>query len=396
MRIFVYEHLTGGGLLGDAAPPASLMGEGLAMLTAVTQDFVAAGHEVRVLVDARLIDDKFAGIPESQVAALRALLAQCEVRRVASAAELVDRFGEFRAVADWSLIIAPESDNCLLNLQARARACGGRLLGVNAALCRLASSKTRTAEFLAAHGIAAPRGVAFAASAINTSQIDSDALHGLRFPLVLKPDDGCGSLGMRTVPTPAAWQEFLMDSTFPLSATRWRLEEFRSGIAASTAVLLGSRESICLPPCFQHLGGESGLAYRGGAVIQDIAVRERAMHLAAQVASACLEFNSEERASLGWLGIDMVLAAPDAHGGTPSDVCVIEINPRLTTSYVGLRRLLSASSPHNLAGGMLALAAGELCELAWGDCAIEFDAHGNVRQIPAPLPDEHRRNKTPT
>lgn len=47
---------------------------------------------------------------------------------------------------------------------------------------------------------------------------------------------------------------------------------------------------------------------------------------------------------------------------------VIEINPRLTTSYLGLRK----ACEQNLAEVMLKWAAGEIIELTWRPQTIEF------------------------
>ena len=53
---------------------------------------------------------------------------------------------------------------------------------------------------------------------------------------------------------------------------------------------------------------------------------------------------------------------------------VIEINPRLTTSYVGLRALART----NLAAAMLAVVAGQSANLCFGTEQVEFTADGTV------------------
>ncbi|HEV3003063.1 MAG TPA: ATP-grasp domain-containing protein, partial [Pirellulales bacterium] len=71
----------------------------------------------------------------------------------------------------------------------------------------------------------------------------------------------------------------------------------------------------------------------------------------------------------GYLGVDLVLGGPD----DGSDDVVIEINPRLTTSYIGLR----AACRENLAAAMLALAVRQPYNLTFRDQRIEFSADGN-------------------
>ena len=105
--------------------------------------------------------------------------------------------------------------------------------------------------------------------------------------------------------------------------------------------------------------------YLGGSLPLPAALAARAARLAVR-AVGCLS------PSRGYLGVDLVLG--DDPGGV-ADV-VIEINPRLTTSYVGLRALLEG----NLAATMLAIAAGQSPELCWKTGPIAFDAAGGVRQ----------------
>jgi tyramine---L-glutamate ligase len=70
------------------------------------------------------------------------------------------------------------------------------------------------------------------------------------------------------------------------------------------------------------------------------------------------------------VGGDLILGRePDG-----SEDCVIEVNPRLTTSFVGLR----AAARSNLAEAMLQIAQGEEGNIQFADRAIEFDSSGNV------------------
>ena len=75
--------------------------------------------------------------------------------------------------------------------------------------------------------------------------------------------------------------------------------------------------------------------------------------------------------TVGYIGVDLVLGS--SVDGT-SDV-VIEVNPRLTTSYVGLR----AASHINLAQAMIDVAGGKLVEMSCCSELIQFSADGTVR-----------------
>ena len=76
-------------------------------------------------------------------------------------------------------------------------------------------------------------------------------------------------------------------------------------------------------------------------------------------------------ATQGYVGIDLVLGS--AEDGS-ADV-VVEINPRLTTSYVGLRQLLKT----NLAAAMIEAAAGRPVELVPRSAASRIHCRGADR-----------------
>ena len=67
----------------------------------------------------------------------------------------------------------------------------------------------------------------------------------------------------------------------------------------------------------------------------------------------------------GYVGVDVVLGDNDQ---------VIEINPRLTTSYVGLRALAET----NLAEAMLRVVGGEEVSLRWRPGMVCFGADGTL------------------
>src|SRR5690606_21918601 len=74
---------------------------------------------------------------------------------------------------------------------------------------------------------------------------------------------------------------------------------------------------------------------------------------------------------LGFVGVDMVLT------DDPDDDAVIEINPRLTTAYVGLRRL----TKDNLAAWLAPELGGQAgAEPTWqNDLSVRYDGGGRVQ-----------------
>jgi len=260
-------------------------------------------------------------------------------------------FTHLARVADWTVVIAPEFDRLLARRCQAVEGVGGRLLGPGGELVELAANKTALCAHLAEMGIATPPGIAWDGATAWPQ--------GLDYPVVLKPNDGAGSQDIAILVGPPE------EAAQPRQRT-WRIERYQPGLAASVAVLAGPAGYDVLQPCRQRLSGDGRLTYQGGSLPLPATLNERARELARRVVAALSE-------PFGYFGIDLILGAdPEGH----SD-CVVEVNPRLTTSYVGLRRACRA----NLAGAMLDMAGGRRVDLSWHDESLEFDVSGEVRIV---------------
>jgi predicted ATP-grasp superfamily ATP-dependent carboligase len=319
VRVFVYEYLTARGLGADPADPLHPMyREGRAMRDAVAADFAA--------------------LPGCAVATLDGV----------SEADEPAAFTARAAAADWSLVIAPEFDNILAARCRWVRDAGGRLLGPDPEAVELTADKLALAEHWRAHGVPTP------------ATTDREPTPCEAFPVVWKLRDGCGSTAT-----------FLLREGFDLARARAAvaageyagpmiLQEFVPGVAASVAFLCGPVGNTPLLPAAQHLSGDGRFRYRGGEIPLAADLAGRAVRLAAR-AVGCVP------GLLGYVGVDLIL-------GAARDVAV-EINPRLTTSYVGLRALAVGS----LAGPVLRAAAGDSPgQLAWTGDAVRFTPDGSV------------------
>lgn len=343
MRVFAYEMLTAGGLpIGNLKPdtdlvavPASLLAEGRAMIEALATDLAACRDvEVDLLWNVNLT-------PPS--------LSRARVHRVGDPAEEQAAFDELSQSADGAILIAPETDGLLAERCRRVLAAGGRLLGPGIELVELASDKALTAAHLAAAGVRVPGGITLSAG----ESLPRD----FPYPAVLKPRDGAGSQNTILIadPSSAARHEAVNQPS--------RLEQYCAGRAASVAFLAGSAHRVLLPACWQRLSEDGRFTYHGGSTIVDEALRARAWRLAEQVAQAL-------PTPYGYVGIDLVLGA-DSSGAADY---AIEVNPRLTTSYVGLRRAVRG----NLAQTWLDLLAGQKPSLSFVSHAVEFDADERI------------------
>ena len=150
------------------------------------------------------------------------------------------------------------------------------------------------------------------------------------FPVVLKPNDGAGSDSVQIVHSAATVK-------LPANSTAHRVEQFIEGQPVSVSVIRGDSGVNLLPPTGQRFDAQPIGHYVGAKFPLPDDIAHRATRLAEQCANAL-------PATRGYFGIDMVIADE----GPKSD-CVIEVNPRLTCSYVHLRKIV----PENLAAMML-------------------------------------------
>jgi tyramine---L-glutamate ligase len=336
---FLYEYVTGGGMLADspsAVPTGSLLREGAAMIRALAED-------VQKMPDTDVVVFRDVRLPGLSLPASRMI----EIR---DGEEERQHLWRAAGEADWTLLIAPETGGSLLNRCRIVEAAGGRLLSPGSALIELATDKQRCAEHLRAAGVPVPPG--------RCLQPGQTLPADFPYPAVLKPIDGAGSLGVQLV----------LDRNSPYDplelGTMARLEQFCPGVAASVAVLCGPGGLVALPACRQRLTEDGRFGYLGGDTPLADAWAQRAERLAFAAFHAL-------PAAVGYAGVDLVLGdSPDG-----SRDVVVEVNPRLTTSYVGLRRLITA----NLAGAMRKVALGGSAELPCARHCVQFDADGQVR-----------------
>jgi predicted ATP-grasp superfamily ATP-dependent carboligase len=337
-RVFLYEFVTGGGcwsLSNPQRPSGTLLTEGLAMVQSLAEDLLAIDDlELHVLADSRLPPFWPEGCSAHEVNGkkderhcLKSLAENCEI----------------------TLVIAPEFDKILLTRCQWVASVGGTLFTPDDEFVELAGDKQKLADHLQAAGIPVPQSVALH----DDEQLPQD----FPFPAVLKPIDGAGSLDVN-----------LVDSASELNAYRsarqlWRLETFKPGIPASVAVLCGPQHVVLLPNQ-QLLTDDGTFNYLGGSWPLAAGDQERAVTLAARVVAAL-------PATRGYIGIDLILGAK-ADG---SNDVVIEVNPRLTTSYVGLRRLART----NLAAAMLQVAQGLPVAVTWREQALTYHVTGMPR-----------------
>ena len=336
MRVFLYEYTTATALPGTCRQ--SLKAEGWAMLSALLEDF--------------------GRVPGLEAVTLLHTDCSCQAAGVVyRTTEKQERetFCHLAYKAHFTLVIAPEFDDILLTRCRWVEDAGGRLLGSAPAAVTVAADKLALSRHLLANLIATPE-----CRQVPDGETPADA----GYPLVWKPRFGAGSQATFLVKDLNHWRQSRQARIEEGWTGEMLVQRFVSGLPVSVCFLVSERQTVALLPMAQILSQDGRFRYLGGRAPLSPPLAERALRLAARAVGSLPGLQ-------GYVGVDLVLGEA-ARGDADY---VIEINPRMTTSYVGLRALAES----NLAAGMLQAVRGERISLPrWKRAAVAFDARGNV------------------
>ncbi|MCH9696718.1 MAG: ATP-grasp domain-containing protein [Gammaproteobacteria bacterium] len=300
MQILVVEYLTAGGLIESSLPP-SLLAEATMMLQAIVTDLVDCQQaDIQILLDERL------SFPELQ-----------HFREHVQVVPITHQHG-FRTIwldaiqyVDAVFIIAPESGGLLQTLCRDVERANTLLLNSSSVAVEMTASKIKTSQLLAEQSIAV----------IKTDLIDS--IVDYSFPIVIKPDDGVGSEGIHILPDKASIERFKQTE----QCTGLVKQPFLEGQAASLSVVFNGHQSRILSYNQQLIEPDQDLIRFCGTIVGE---QTRFWHF---YKSLVMQIAAIIPGLKGYVGIDVV--------ETESGPVLLEINPRLTTSYAGLRQALS-------------------------------------------------------
>lgn len=335
MRIAIFEWICGGGMHHQVLEeiPPSLMVEGWAMLSTLVQMLQASEHQVVSVIDRRLVSPtQLASLPTIQCGSFITLPVSAACSAVDQTIEVwLSYFIESRA--ELALIIAPEIDGILQQTISVFRNRGIPVLNCSGPFLDRACDKWLTATTLDLNGISHPE--TFLASDWVPGKWRASGRWCLKSRL------GAGCEGMRVgdsdhlslkieqLPEPGDWivQPWLAGEAFSCSAIVDHLGH------AAWFPLVTQR--------FELLSDDNleTLQYQGGKTIARDSGPRRPDDLLDKLLKALCVTRGE---ALGWISADLLLQ-PDGQW------VVIEVNPRLTTSILGL----SQAAPFNLAQVMI-------------------------------------------
>jgi predicted ATP-grasp superfamily ATP-dependent carboligase len=308
LRLLVYEYISGGGCADEPIPPGVLC-EGFGMLRTLVADFEAAGHSVTTTLDARIAKLNPPINADCVVPIFSPQEAQLNIQKISEQ-------------ADVAYIIAPETDGVLQSLVELVEQTGAVSLNCSADSIKKVSGKAGFHDFVKKMGLRLPGTMTF--SVADDLEKVKKAVRG-GFPWIFKPANGVSCCGLSVVRNGEQVAGAVGKIKKKTASKQFVAQEFIEGAAASVSLISTGSDaaSISLNRQDVTIGTpEACSSYSGGSVPFDHPLRAEAFEAAEKIVKSFRDLR-------GYVGVDFVL--------TDDEAVVIEVNPRLTTSYVGLR-----------------------------------------------------------
>lgn len=299
-KIFVCEFITAGGFSGDDLPPG-LVTEGALMRDQLCNELMQTGlYVINTMHDRRLT-------PNALVDSSKAV----------DSTNFKDCFTASVEQSDFVWLIAPETDDVLVTLSQCCFAMGKPAIGGDLETIKAASNKLETAKLLTKGKLPTPKTLSVASWVAENNSVDK------KNKWLAKPVDGVGCEGIEVFSDADALNQWLAEQTNVLKNTYF-IQAFQQGVEASLSILCHDGKGWLLS-C-----NRLNVVPNGDKLLLDtITINGFKEHW------SLFEKLAEDVAALfpnmrGYLGIDAMFDVE------ASSLTILEINARLTSSYIGL------------------------------------------------------------
>ncbi len=329
MRILLYEHICGGGYAGQPLSP-SLLSEGFGMLRGLAEDFKVAGFEVSALLDSRIMCTCPPFEADHVIEVNSRTIADVTLSLAAESADMV-------------YAVAPEAGSVLQSIVERVEDAGAISLNCKPETIRQAADKAKLDSCVRHLGLEYPRTLKL--KTVEVEKVVSEVKGKLGFPAVVKPLASAGCAGLSIVKDEADIAAGVKKIEVENDDGQFIAQKLVVGVPVSVSLIGNGKKAKPVSLNLQNVTlapPQAESSYNGGQVPLDHPLREKAFAAAKMLVES---FDGLR----GYIGVDFVLANDKAY--------VLEINPRLTTSFVGLRKVAN----FNLAQAIVdAILKGEL------------------------------------
>ena len=290
MNILIFEYITGGGMIDEALPP-SLCGEGDLMLAAAAKDFNAIkAVKIMILRDYRLEN----------------ILTDSKEITIKPGESYSKKITAIKDDIDYLMLIAPESGGLLASLCREFSKQGINLLNSKASGVELTSDKYKTYMYLNKINIQQ-------APTVLANNVDDI---GDASKYIVKPIDGAGCEDI----TICKNREEILKHLRNKDACKYIVQHFIKGAHASLSLLAWN--GVChVLACNKQKIIEENCTLKLIRCEVNVFDKQNFQSFSDELISALPDL-------FGYIGVDIILDG--------NEIYLIEINPRLTTSYVGI------------------------------------------------------------
>jgi len=313
LNLLIIEYVSGGGY-ANTKLSGSILSEAYGMLRSLISDCKAAGHNVTTLLDSRLK----AFNPPNEAD---------QIVSVSASSELYTKLKELSSRVNAVYVIAPESDQVLEKLVEIVESSGGTSLNCKIDAIQRASNKITTYETLKKKGITVPE--TFLLDIHEKTENIRRLIKELGYPLVFKPLDGVSCGGLSLVKDENGIAGAAKKVAQESMSKQFIAQKLIRGKAASACVISTGDKAVAVTLNKQLVtlsSPDKESRYYGGVVPFDHKLEKEALRAAEKAVEGIVGLK-------GYVGVDMIL--------TNEGPVVMEINPRLTTSYIGLKRAVN-------------------------------------------------------
>jgi len=323
-KIFIFEFVSGGGY-NQVDFPLSLFCEGYAMLRTTIEDFKKLGFQIITLLDKR-------------ISHLARYLKTDMVKFVKPEDDYLKIYTKCVKKSTFCFIIAPEFSKHLYNLTKIVKNLNKKILSIDLSGVWLGTSKLETYKYFIANKVNTPKSYKIP---LKGGKMDVDFIlqkfEQFDCSLIMKPEDGAGSELIYHFTTKDQILQLFERAKANFDIARsYIVQEFIDGddlsisiINRTTSEKINTMDQIILSinaQNVQNIDSNKDSLYLGGFTpVENYKVLKKKFEKILK----SMDLTSFQ----GYFGIDFIKKADNS-------IHFIEINPRLTTSYIGIRNIL--------------------------------------------------------
>jgi predicted ATP-grasp superfamily ATP-dependent carboligase len=301
---------------GEKPVCPSVLCEGFGMLRTLIEDAKNAGHDVTTVLNSRIFE-------------LHPPLEADHEICVDSPVEAENAVRQATEISDAAYITAPETNGTLQRLVEKLERSSTESLNSATNAIAQVSDKLLLQRHARKIGLSTPETIAFNVED-EAEEIARTISERIGFPAVLKPVDGVGCEALSIVNNEKQ-VEAAIAKTAKRANSRFIAQQLANGASASVALISDGNEAEPIALNKQNITLNTpsrDSTYNGGTTPLNHKQESAAFAAARKLVESVEGLR-------GYIGVDFVL--------TENEPVVIEVNPRLTTSYVAIRKVIKTN-----------------------------------------------------